>query len=73
MNNLSDSLLLWLPSYMVEDDEARKVVTTANGLIVDFCDLDIGLEQVLDEFNTIGVSPDQFRENLDFNLRIRGV
>ena len=72
MDNLARATMLWLPSYMVEDDEAVAEVTKANGLIMDFCDRDIELEQVLDEFSTLGISPDDFRETLDFHLRLRG-
>ena len=73
MNDLSESVMLWLPTYLVEDSEAVHNVTKANGLIIDFCDRDIGLEQVLDEMSTMGINSDSFIENLDFNLRRRGV
>ena len=73
MNNLSTDVMLWLPSHLVEDGEAVHNVTRANGLIIDFCDRDIGLEQVLDEFSTIGIDVDDFRTALDFNLRQRGI
>lgn len=73
MSDLQESVMLWLPSHMVESEEATNNVTKANGLIMDFCDLDIPLEQVLDEFSAMGISPDEFRETLDFNLRLRGV
>lgn len=72
MDNLQRDVMLWLPSYLVEDEEAVRDVTYANGLIMDFCDRDIGLEQVLDEFSARGISPDEFIETLDFNLRQRG-
>lgn len=70
--DLSESLMLWLPAYLTEDEEAVSNVTKTNGLIMDFCDLDISLEQLLDEMSTMGVGVDNFRENLDFNLRQRG-
>lgn len=73
MNDLSTDVMLWLPSHLVEEVEAVHNVTRANGLIIDFCDRDIGLEQVLDEFSTMGISPDEFRSTLDFNLRRRGI
>ena len=73
MNDLSTDVMLWLPAYLVKDQEAVDNVTKANGLIMDFCDCDASLEQVLDEFSTMGVSPDRFRETLDFNLRLRGI
>lgn len=72
MNDLAEATMLWLPSYMVEDDEAVANVTQANGLIIDFCDGDIPLEQVLDELQTIGMSADDYRETLDFHLRLMG-
>lgn len=73
MSELATDVMLWLPTYLVDDSEAVANVTRANGLILDFCDRDVSLEQVLDEMSTIGVSPDQFRETLDFNLRLRGI
>ena len=73
MSDLSQDVMLWLPTYLVEDKEAVKTVTKANGLIMDFCDLDIGLEQVLDEFSTMKLNPDYLMEDLDFHLRRRGV
>jgi hypothetical protein len=73
MTNLSESMMLWLPSYMVEDDEAVEDVTKANGLLLDFCDREIGLEQVCDEFSTIGVDMDAYLNDLDTSLRRLGV
>ena len=63
--------MLWLPSYLTEDEEAMTNVTKANGLLMDFCDCDVSFEQVLDEFSTMDVNVDDFRENLDFYLRQR--
>ena len=73
MNNLSESIMLWLPAYLTEDTEAIHNVTKANGLIVDFCDRDCNLEQVLDEISTMGINTNTFTENLDFNLRQKGI
>jgi hypothetical protein len=72
MSNLSESMMLWLPSYMVEDSEAIADVTKANGLILDFCDREIHLEQVLDEFSDLGVCMDTYLEDLDTNIRRLG-
>jgi hypothetical protein len=72
MTNLSESMMLWLPSYMVEDDEAVKDVTQANGLILDFCDGEISFEQIVDEFSTIGVCTDTYLVDLDSTLRRLG-
>ena len=71
MNDLPKSIMLWLPSYLAENEEAVTNVTKANGLIIDFCDRDVSFEQVLDEFSTMNVDVDDFRENLDFYLRQR--
>ncbi len=73
MNNLSESIILWLPAHLTEDESAVRDVTQANSLIMDFCDRDISLEQVLDEFSTMGVHTDSFIESLDFSLRQKGV
>ena len=72
MNDLAKSMMLWLPSYLVEDESAVNNVTRANGLIFDFCNREISLEQVLDEFSSMDVSADEFRETLLFNLEQRG-
>lgn len=72
MSNLQESVMLWLPAHLTEDKSAVRNVTQANGLIMDFCDRDICLEQILDEFSTMGIHTDEFIENLDFNLRQRG-
>ena len=73
MADLQESVMLWLPSHLVEDDEKVANVTKANGLIMDFCDGDIRLEQALDEMSSMGINPDIFADSLDFNLRLRGV
>lgn len=73
MSDLYDSVMLWLPAHLVEDREVVDNVTKANGLIMDFCDQDIRLEQVLDEMSTMGINSNNFIETLDFNLRQRGV
>lgn len=73
MRDLATDVMLWLPAHMVENSQATANVTKANGLILDFCDRDVSLEQVLDELLTMGISPDEFRETLDFNLRLKGI
>lgn len=73
MDNLTTDVMLWLPAYLTEDDESVELVTKANGLILDFCDRDVSLEQVLDELSTMRLSPDAFTHNLDLNLRKRGI
>jgi hypothetical protein len=71
-DNLSESMLLWLPSYLVEDSEAVQEMTSANGLILDFCQQEISLEQVCDEFSTIGVDMDDYLNRLDSTLHRLG-
>lgn len=68
MANLSESMMLWLPSYMVEDDEAVEDVTKANGLILDFCSQEICLEQVIDELSDLDVHTDTYLDDLDLTL-----
>lgn len=61
--------MLWLPSHMVEDDpEAVETVTSANGIILDFCDGNISLEQVLDELNDHHVDMDDYLDNFEQSL-----
>lgn len=65
--------MLWLPSHMVEDDtEAIETVSTANGLIFDFMDGDICLEQALDEMNDCHVDVDHFLDDLELSIRQHG-
>lgn len=73
MTDLPESVMLWLPSHLVQDEEAVNNVTKANGLIFDFCDRDITLEEVLDEISSMDINPDIFANSLDFQLRLRGV
>ena len=72
MSDLSADVMLWLPAHLTENRDLVGDVTKANGLIMDFCDRDIELEQLLEEFLTLGFSPDDFRNVLDANLRQRG-
>jgi hypothetical protein len=71
-NTLSESMFLWLPSYMVEDPGAIEEVTNANGLILDFCHQEITLEQVCDEFSDINVDMDNYLNHLDSTLHRLG-
>jgi hypothetical protein len=73
MSNFRESVMLWLPEYVVEDDpEAIETVTTANGLIFGFMDGDIGLEQALDEMNDHHVDVDHFLGDLELSIRRHG-
>ena len=65
MKRIKESMMLWLPAYMVEDREVVTDVTKANGLVMDFFDGDICLTQVIDEFNDIGVDLDSYLDVLD--------
>lgn len=69
---LSESMFLWLPSYMTEDTEAVQDITNANGLILDFCEQEISFEQVCDELSTINVDMDDYLNNLNLTLRRLG-
>lgn len=69
---LSESMFLWLPSHLTEDTEAIQNITNANGLILDFCEQEISLEQVCDEFSAINVDMDDYLSNLDSSLRRLG-
>lgn len=70
MSNFSSAVMLWLPSHLVEDDsEAVEAVTTANGIILDFCDGEISFEQTLDELNDHHVDVDSYLEDFERSLR----
>lgn len=70
MSNFSEAVMLWLPSHLVEDDsEAVETVTTANGIILDFCDGEISFEQTLDELNDHHVDVDSYLEDFERSLR----
>ena len=70
MSNFSEAVMLWLPAYLVdEDSKAVETVTTANGIILDFCDGEISFEQTLDELNDHHVDVDSYLENFERSLR----
>lgn len=69
MDHLKESMLLWLPAHMLEDLETVKDVTTANGLVLDFCSQKISFEQVCDEFQTIKVDMDDYLNKFEYSLR----
>ena len=70
MSNFSEAVILWLPAYLVdEDSKAVETVTTANGIILDFCDGEISFEQTLDELNDHHVDVDSYLENFERSLR----
>lgn len=72
IDKLQKPMMLWLPSYMVDDEEAVEDITKANGLVVDYLDGDICIEQMLDEFNDIGVDLDDYEKKLETTLRRLG-
>ena len=70
MSNFSEAVMLWLPAYLVgEDPQAVETVTTANGIILDFCDGEISFEQTLDELNDHHVDVDSYLEDFERSLR----
>ena len=70
MSNFSEAVMLWLPAYLVdEDSKAVETVTTANGIILDFCDGEISFEQTLDELNDHHVDVDSYLEDFERSLR----
>lgn len=73
MSNFNEAVMLWLPTHMVEDEpEAIETVTTANGIILDFCDGEISFEQTLDELNDHHIDLDSYLENFAESLRTFG-
>jgi hypothetical protein len=70
MTNFDEAVMLWLPAYLVEDDsEAVETVTTANRIILDFCDGEISFEQTLDELHDQCVDVDSYLEDFEQSLR----
>lgn len=70
MSKFNEAVMLWLPAHLVsEDPEAVKTVTTANGVILNFCDGEIGFEQTLDELNDHHVDVDSYLEDFEQSLR----
>lgn len=68
MDDFQESIMLWLPSYMVEDEEAVTNVTIANGLVMDLIDGDATLEEVYDNLSDIGVDLNGYTKNLEIAL-----
>jgi hypothetical protein len=70
MINFNEAVMLWLPTHLVEDEpEAVETVTTANGIILDFCDGEISFEQTLDELYDQRVDVDSYLEDFEQSLR----
>lgn len=70
MSNFNEAVMLWLPAYLVEDDqEAVETVTTANGSILNFCDGEISFEQTLEELHDQHVDVDSYLEDFEQSLR----
>jgi hypothetical protein len=73
MTDFNESIMLWLPTHMIKDEpEAIETITTANGIILDFCDGEISFEQTLDELNDHHVDMDDYLDNFEQSLRLFG-
>jgi len=74
---LQDSMLLWLPSSEYECDSEfshhASVVERANGAVIDFCDREISMSDLLDTIEFWGADVDDYRVSLDANLRALGI
>lgn len=66
-----ESMLLWLPSYLVEENDTETIanVTKANGAILDFLDGELTLAQMLEIVDDLDTDVDDYLKSLDSNLR----
>ena len=73
-NKLIESSLLWLPIHLIEDDTTEAITenTKSNGIILDFLDGEIGLEETIDHLNDCHIDIDNYLRTLDSNLRSLG-
>ncbi len=69
-----ESMLLWLPSSMLDEQPLLiEEVTAANGAILDFCDGELSFQDTLEAIEYYGADVDQYRAGLAEDLRRLGV
>lgn len=69
--SLSESMLLWLPSYIESAEQSAHLieqVTTGNGAILDFCNGESSLVDTLEIIEYYGANIDDYRKTLAENL-----
>ncbi len=72
--NFRESMLLWLPSSMLDEQpKLIEEVTAANGVILDFCDGELSFADTLEAIEYYGANVDQYRGALAEDLRRLGV
>ena len=69
-----ESMLLWLPSSMLNEQESLiEEVTYANGAILDFCDGELSFADTLETIEYYGANVDEYRTVLASDLQRLGV
>ena len=69
-----ESMLLWLPASMLDEQPGRiEEVTAANGAILDFCDGELSFADTLEAIEYYGANVDEYRASLADDLRRSGV
>lgn len=64
---LQESMLLWIPGTsesLEESDDLNSKVTAANGAVIDFCDRQISLDELLQIVEFYGGNVDNYRADL---------
>ena len=75
MFNFQESLLLWIPTKSEsesESEELSRLVTAANGAVLDFVDRIISLDDMLQSIEYYGADVDEYLEDLSEIVRIFG-
>ncbi len=68
-----ESMLLWLPVSLIEDDKSIEEVTYANGAILDFCDGELSFADTLETIEYYGANVDEYRSGLALEVKRLGV
>lgn len=75
ISNFQESMLLWIPTNsesLEESDNLNRLVTAANGAVLDFVDYIISLDDMLQSIEYYGADVDEYLENLTETVRIFG-
>lgn len=69
--DLQESMLLWIPGSqdsLDESDDLNQKVTAANKAVLDFCDLEISFDELLQIIGHYGGSIDNYRACIEESI-----
>ncbi len=71
--SLTESMLLWLPASMLDEQPLIEEVTAANGAILDFLDGELSFADTLETIEFYGADVDEYRTELSHTFGRYGV